>query len=201
MPQESSVGQTKYASIRVTSRHGFTLIELVVAISVGAIVSGTAGMLLWNASNIRAETSARSELTDEASAAMEVMLRYVREIRQDECPGGPTPCLYGNAQVITASATELDFDTDGFRQSGSTLEITNDTGATWHPLVRDVSSLIFTYYDRNNVVLSSLPLSAADRQAIRRVGMRLVLTSGTQSATLQTSIYLRNFMNEVANAP
>lgn len=192
--------------MRAARRHGFTLVELVVAISVGAIISGTAGMITWNAAKIRAETAARSELVDEASSAMEVMLRYIREIRQDECPANPTPCLNGNAQVTTAGATELDFDNYGFRLTGTTVEITNDTGATWHPFVRDVSSLAFTYYGWTTAVeaptlMSSFPLSAADRAAIRRVGVQVDLARSAQTVTLKTSIYLRKFMNEVANAP
>jgi len=187
-------------------RRGFTLVELVVAISVGAIIAGSAGMITWNATKIRAETAARSNLVDEASSAVEVMLRYIREISQDECPGNPTPCLNGNAQVTTADATELDFDTYGFRLNGTTAEITNDTGTTWHPFVRDVSNLTFTYYGWTSSVeaptlLSSLPLSAADRAKIRRVGIRIDLTRSSQTITLQTSIFLRQFMNEVANAP
>jgi len=41
---------------------GFTLIELVISISVGVIISGVAGSLLWNASTQRAEISLRGEL-------------------------------------------------------------------------------------------------------------------------------------------
>jgi prepilin-type N-terminal cleavage/methylation domain-containing protein len=191
------------ASVRV---RGFTLVELVVAISVGAIIAGAAGLMTWNAAKIRAEAAARGDLVDEASAAVEVMLRYIREISQDECPANPTPCLNGNAQVTTAGATELDFDTYGFRLNGSTVEITNDTGNTWHPFVRNVSNLTLTYYGWTSSVeaptlLSSLPLSAADRAAIRRVGIQIDLTHSGQTATLQTSIYLRKFMNEVTNAP
>lgn len=187
-------------------KRAFTLVELVVAISVGAIITGTAGMITWTAAKIRAETAARSELVDEASSAVEVMLRYIREITQDECPANPTPCLNGNAQVTTASATELDFDNYGFRLTGTTVEISNDTGATWHPFVRDVSSLSFTYYGWTTAVeaptlLSSFPLSAADREAIRRVGVQVDLTRSGQTVTLQTSIYLRQFMSEVVNAP
>lgn len=187
-------------------KRAFTLVELVVAISVGAIITGTAGMITWTAAKIRAETAARSELVDEASSGVEVMLRYIREITQDECPANPTPCLNGKAQVTTASATELDFDNYGFRLTGTTVEISNDTGATWHPFVRDVSSLSFTYYGWTTAVeaptlLSSFPLSAADREAIRRVGVQVDLTRSGQTVTLQTSIYLRQFMSEVVNAP
>lgn len=206
VPHEGFAREPKSPPIRTARRHGFTLVELVVSIVVGSIIAGTAGMITLNAAKIRADTAARSDLVDEASSAVEVMLRYVREISQDECTGSSTPCLNGNAQVTTASATELDFDNYGFRLTGTTLEITNDTGANWHPFARDVSSLTFTYYGWTTgveapAVLSSLPLSAGDRAKIRRVGVRIDLTRSAQAITLQTSIYLRKFMNEVSNAP
>lgn len=186
---------------------GFTLIELIVAITVGAIVSGTAGMLILNASKQRSEVAARGELTDVGSAALECVVRYVREIRQDEnYPAGPTPDLQGNAHVTLADVSELRFDNYGFRLNAGALEITNDTAVNWHKLAGDVSGLTFSYYGWTTAVeaptaLTSTPLSASDRAAIRRVSVRIDLARGTETARVQTSIYLRNFLNEVANAP
>lgn len=186
---------------------GFTLIELVVSISVGVIISGVAGLLIWNASKQRAEIAARSELFDIGTAGMECMLRYVREIRQDENnPPGPTPDLQGNAQVSTATATELRFDNYGFRLNGNEVEITNDTGANWYSFISDVSGLTFTYYGWTSGIeapqaLSSFPLSLSNRQAIRRVQIQLDLARGSETARIRTSVYLRSFLNEEDNAP
>ena len=182
-------------------RAGFTLVELVVAITAGAIISGIAGMLIWNATEVRTRVAARGEMIDMGSSAVEVMLRYMREIRQDENPGGPIALLRANAQISVADTATLQFDGFGFRQNGDLLEITTDGGTAWHPLASDVSALIFTYYDRNGVELASLPLSASDRQDVRRIQLRLDLARGPESAGIQTSIYLRNFMNEVDLAP
>jgi len=183
------------------SMRGFTLIELVVSITVGAIISGSAGLLILNATRQHAEISARSELIDMGSAGMEVMLRYVREIRQDETPSGPAPTLNGNAQITTASATDLRFDTYGFRLNGGTIEITNDTAANWHPLITDVSGLTLTYYDRLNAVLTPLPLSTTLAKNVRRISIQIDLARGPEGARLRTSFFLRNFMNEVTIDP
>jgi len=197
----------KPAARRPARARGFTLIELIVAITVGAIVSGTAGMLILNAAKQRSEVAARSELVDVGSAALECTIRYIREVRQDEnYPAGPAPDLQGNAQVSLADAAELRFDNHGFRLNGTAFEITNDTAATWHTLAEDVSALTFSYYGWTSGVeapnaLTSTPLSASDRAAIRRVTVRIDLSRGTETARIQTSIYLRNFLNEVANAP
>lgn len=182
-------------------RSGFTLVELVISIVVGAIVCGIAGMLILNAAKQRSEVSARSELTDRASSAMECVLRYVREISQDECPLAATPCLDGNAQVTMANASELRFDVYGIRLNSGAIQISNDSCSTWHTLAADVTGLTLTYYDRTSTALTPLPLSATNREDIRRIRVQIDMSAGGQSVRLRTSIFLRNFMNEVMNAP
>lgn len=183
---------------------GFTLIELVVCIVVGSIISGTAGMLLWTASSQRGDVAARGELADEGAMGMEVMARYVREIEQgDDCPANPTPCLNGNAQISTASASQINFGNTGFRYvSGSGMvEMTTDSGTTWRPLVKDVSGFSLAYYERTGLLMMPLPLGAVGREDVRRVQITLNLARGTQSVRLRTSLYLRSFMDEVATDP
>lgn len=169
--------------------------------TVGVIITGSAAILILNASKQRGEVAARSELTDRAATAMECILRYVREIPQDECIASPTPCLLGNAQVTTAAASDLRFDVYGFRLSGGAIQITNDTAANWHTLAADATGLTLSYYDQDGVALTPLPLNATQREDIRRVTVQVTLGLGGQIAKLRSSIYLRNFMNEVANAP
>ena len=185
-----------------SGRRGFTLIELVTSMSVGVIICGVAGSLLWNASRQRAEVSARGELVDMSSAAVEVMLRYIREIPQDECPGGPAPCLLGNAQIALASATEIRFGSIGFRYNSGNrrLEMSNDGGTSWPPLVTDVSGLTFSYFNQTAAQLTSFPLPQADREDVRRIVVDLQLARGGESAHLRTSVYLRSFMNEVSTS-
>ncbi|MBK8268359.1 MAG: type II secretion system protein [Planctomycetes bacterium] len=183
------------------NRRGFTLVELVVSIVVGSIISGIAAVLIMSAAKQRAEVSARSELIDQGSAAMECILRYVREISQDECPSAGTPCLNGNAQVSTASATDLRFDIYGIRLSSGEIQITRDTGTTWNTLAKGVTGLTFTYFDRTSTTLAPLPLSATNREDIRRILIQIDMSSGGEAVRLRTSIFLRNFMNEVMNAP
>ncbi len=186
-----------------TNRPAFTLIELVVSISVGVIISGIAGSLVWNASKQLAEVSARSELFDLGSASIEKMFRYLREIPQDECPANPTPCLLGNAQISTATATELRFGTTGFRFNvgANTVEMTIDNAVNWYALTTDVGNFAFAYYDRDANGLTSFPLSQSDREDIRRISVDLQMTRSGQTAQLRSAIFLRSFMNEVNNAP
>lgn len=182
-------------------RSAFTLIELVTAMSVGVVISGTAASLIWSASRIRAETSARVELTDTAAAAMEQFVRYVREIGQDECPGAEPPCLLGRAQIQTATSNEIRFGGHGFRRLDGTLQLTVDQGATWHVVASDVSNFVLTYHDRSGGMLSSLPLSETDRHKVRRIHAQLELARGTSIARVRTGIYLRSFLDEMQSDP
>lgn len=175
-------------------RGGFTLIELVVSISASVIISGMAGSLLWNSARQRSEVSARVELVDVAARACEQMLRYVREIPQDAA-------LTGAAQITTATATEIRFDTLAFRRNSGDLEMSIDSAATWHPLTREVSDFAFSYFDSDGNALNAFPLSQANREAARVVRIFIELTRGPETRAIQTSIYLRAFMNEVTNDP
>lgn len=188
-------------SRRVRQHRGFTLIELVVSIAVGAIISGSAAMLLLNASRQRGETAARAELVDTAGVALESIIRYVREVSQNECPADPTPCLLGNAQIDEAGVSTIRFDGIGFRINGTTIEMTNNDGTNWHPLLRNASGLTFTYYDRDGATLNSLPLSATNRAAVRRVTVEISTARGSETLNLRTGIYLRAFMDEVLSDP
>ncbi len=197
----STAGQT-FEAVRA-SRPAFTLIEMIVSMSVGVIISGAAAMMLWNAAWQRAELSARGELCDQAAAALETLLPYVREIPQDECPGEPIPCLHGRAQISRADLVELRFGNTGCRLNPvlATLEMTVNGGVDWNCLTREVLSIAFSYYDRQGNILSSLPLSPDDREAVRQVGVDLWVSRGGQDVHLRSRVYLRNFMDEVAGVP
>lgn len=173
------------------ARSGFTLVELIVCIVVSAIIAGMAGSLLWNATRMRSEVGARAELVDIAARGMEQILRYVREIPQDTG-------LTGLAQISTANTTDLRWGVYGIRLTGSTIEMTTNTGTNWYPILKEVTAFSFAYYDKNNTALTSMPLSSANRQAVRLIKVNLTETRSTESVALQSSIYLRAFMNEVA---
>jgi len=174
------------------TRTGFTLIELVIAISAGGIISMVAGTLLLEASWTLAAASQRSKLADQSARAVEQVLRYVREIDQDVA-------LTGLAQVSTADASDLRFGAFGFRLNGTTLEMTNDSAASWQPVCRAVSALTFRYYDRNGAQLTGLPLNATDRANIRQVSVELIVSSLNTSHRVRSRVYLRNFMNEASS--
>lgn len=176
----------------MSKRHrnfGFTLMELVIAVAAGGIVAFSASMLLLECSTVLSSATRRVVLADSIARAMEQMTRTIREIAQDAG-------LTGQAQISTASATDLRFGANGFRQNGSVIEMTIDTATSWHRACANVSALTLRYYDRNGNELASVPLSGTDRTAVRQVSIELQASSLGQTHRVRTRVYLRNFMNE-----
>lgn len=174
------------------SRHGFTLIELVIAMSAASVISLVVGLLLMEGSRTLASSTGRSRLADSSARAMEQMLRYLREVAQDEG-------LTGQAQISTASATDLRFGLYGFRLNGGAIEMTTDGGASWHANCRNVTGLTFKYYGASGSELAALPLSATDRAAVRRISIELAVSSAGESHRVRSGVYLRSFMNDAAS--
>jgi prepilin-type N-terminal cleavage/methylation domain-containing protein len=172
-------------------RRGFTLIELVIAMSVGGVISFVAATIVLEGSQVMRAASARASLCDNGARAIEMMLRYVREVT-------PTAPLGNTANIATADAADLRFDTYGFRQNGSALEMTEDSGANWHRACDSVTGLTFRYYDTSGTELTALPLSPSDRGSVRQISVELQVSSAGQSIRLRSRVYLREFMHEAA---
>jgi prepilin-type N-terminal cleavage/methylation domain-containing protein len=177
---------------------GFTLIELllvigVISILLGAIFSGFDNMgRFYTNENTKAGTQQSTRF------GMETMI-------QDIQLAGLNPLGAAGAGFIVATATsvqiasDLNFDGDfsdpsentTYALNGSRLEQTNHLGA--ETLVDNVSSLRFTYFDRNGDVIPE-PVNIPD---IRSVGISLTQTrdSGRSreiSRTYRTRIRCRN---------
>ncbi|MFO0972967.1 MAG: type II secretion system protein [Phycisphaerae bacterium] len=172
-------------------RAGYTLIELVTAIAVAGIVSALAGTVLLNGSFVLAQASQRTRMADSGARAMEQILRFVREIGQDVA-------LTGKAQISTADSGDLRFGVYGFRVSGSELQMTANTGTTWYRACTSVSTLTFRYYDATGAELTAVPLSSANREAVRQVSVELAVTVNGETHRVRTRVYLRNLMSEAA---
>ncbi|MEE8169589.1 MAG: type II secretion system protein [Phycisphaerae bacterium] len=169
----------------------FTLVELIAASVVTAIIGSTAAMMLIEASHVRSAASLRSELTEESARSLEQMIRRIREIEQDAG-------LTGEAQIAMGQASRIQFGNYGFRLNAGNLQMTNDSQATWHRMAADADVLTFRYFRADGTELSAVPLSLADREAVRQVVVELRLQRGGEAARVRSRVYLRRFMNEAA---
>ncbi len=170
----------------------FTLLELLVATSLTAIIGSMAATLVIESSRVRSGAAVRAELTESAARSLEQILRYVREISQD---AGMT----GQAQIISAASTALAFDDYGFRLNGNNLEMSDDARTTWQVMTRDLASFSLHYYMADGTELTPTPLNPAQCAAVRQIAVEIRLERGTEAVQMRSRVYLRSFQNEASS--
>jgi hypothetical protein len=65
-----------------------------------------------------------------------------------------------------------------------------------NPLVEQVSSLQFRYFDANNTELTSFPLDATNRNNVRRIMVTLTLAEAGQTVSVTEQAYLRELSGQ-----
>jgi prepilin-type N-terminal cleavage/methylation domain-containing protein len=164
------------------TRRGFTLIELMAAMVVLAILGTTAASVMVRATTINTDTRTRTRIHTELATAMEQVDRALRTI--------PARVGLSTPWIDTVTASSISFGGTGqLSLSGSDLRLAlpGEAAAT---ILRDVSALSVRTYDATGTLMSaSLSGSACD--AIRRVEVTVTVTTGGLSDTLRTRVFLR----------
>jgi prepilin-type N-terminal cleavage/methylation domain-containing protein len=156
---------------------GFTLIEIVVVITILAIASTI--MIYFLINSLKAYTMAVNQKTlfDEAKLAIERMVRDIRDARSITTPaeGGS-----GNAIVFqrtNSTAQDAQNETLTFRLTGTTLEKVKASPSATSPLASHVSTFTVTRGAGEN----------------NEIALLLTLSLGTgENVTLQTKVYPKN---------
>ena len=166
---------------------GFTLVELVVVITISSILAVLIGFPLIELTKSYHRTTQRSELLRHGQVAMQ---RVSSELRSLSSNGD------GDPDVTSADADALSFGTVSYRLNGSTLE-RSDSSATgsWQTLCTNVSSWTLTYYDEGASSLST-PLSAGDLDAVRRIKIEIAFSGGAETLTVIGGAHFRNWAYE-----
>jgi prepilin-type N-terminal cleavage/methylation domain-containing protein len=160
---------------------GFTLIEIVLVTLLIAVLASILIPALHQGFEGYANLETRGDLISQARDAAGRMIREVRSI-QKEADNTPN--------ITTANASSLTFvDVQGttisFSLSSGTVQRNTDD------LVDNVSTLQFRYFNGSNSELTSLPLSAADRDNVRRIMLTLTLGERDQTVSVTEQAYLR----------
>lgn len=169
------------------SRTAFTLIELVCAMSVMAVLSVLVGRIMLDATNQYMAATARSELCIELSTAME---RLVGEVRQIRLKNTATPDI----SSITASSISWG-DADGTKSlslSGTDLVLADAIASA--PIARHVTSFGVQAYDDTESALPSVP-NTSQLASVRRVQLTITAQRQGVSETLRTRVFLRMLMS------
>ena len=190
-----SVGAQGRWQRRPTVR-GMTLIEIMTTVVILGVLSTVGAAMMvesvkaWNQFIFRADTGMQARF------GLDEMVREIRETDVDDSIGGPI--------IATADARTYDFT---HTLTSSTAEAVN---FSWNntagaPLLRNADTLIprvtalaFAYYDKTGASLTPLPLTAAQRDLVRRVVVTLTIQNDTNTADtmkLKGEAFLRSPFN------
>lgn len=173
---------------------GFTLIEMVMVITLLGIIGGIIALPLYIGTKGWFEATTREGITESGRIAIE---RMMREIRNTARKANNTTC------ISAAAANSLTFsDLSGdmtncnsitFSLSGTNLLRCPDSAcATQYVLANNVSSFTIKYYKSDNSWINEEPISAANRPLIRRLAIEVVSTQGTETMRKYSEVYLSN---------
>ena len=163
-------------------KNGFTLVELIIVITIIGIIAGVVGYILLGAVEGWTFKAKRNDLLWDGRLAINRMAREIREIKN-------------LTSVTTASSSQFRFTNVNnnsiiYSLSGADLNRTKDGSA--NILAQNVSNLSFTYYDSSGAGIAT-PTVSPSATNIRRVRINLTLTNGGQNFYAQSDSVPRNF--------
>lgn len=164
-------------------KNGFTLIELVIVITIIGIIAGVVGFVLLGAVDAWTFKFNRADILADGELAMNRMVREIREIKN-------------RAKVTTADSSTFRFENVNnvditYSLSSTNLNRTEDGAA--NVLAEDVSSLAFTYFDSTGDTIAT-PVVAPGATDIRRVRINLTLTKNGENVYVQSESVPRNLL-------
>lgn len=184
-------------------RRGMTLVELIVALAIFAVVTTVIIGFMTGSRATYVDTSDRASYQQSVRAVLSMM---TRELRSTGCD----PNEVGLDGLVDADddglRCRMDLDGDGTTLGNNPDE---DIRYLWIPLgggqiarqtatgtvtvLRNVQNCQFRYFDQTGVPLTTLPLSADDRDLVRFVEIDIAGdVGGGEIVNYSTRVHLRN---------
>lgn len=180
----------KEAKKHVKCYRAFTLVELILVIGTIAIVAGVLVGLVGNSYGDFKFGSDRSTLLQDGQAAIEQMVRI---IRQAEAFNAVSPST-DQAGYITF--TNVNSTTEEFRLNTGSSELEYGQPGSLSALTGNVNSLVFTCYDIDGNALTG----SVSTNSIQSVHIEMTLTDTQNSFTLTGRVFCpKDFQNVVIN--
>jgi prepilin-type N-terminal cleavage/methylation domain-containing protein len=193
----------KYKSSTLNlDRQGMTLVEMMISLSIFAVVLGVVFSFMQNTSNSYQKTRQKVQYQQSVRAAISLMSREIRSTGCDpeaigfdrfgQADANVLQCrmdLNGD-QDITDNNPDEDVTYTFVAASG---ELSRDVGAGDQVILKDLQSLTFRYFDSSGNELLGLPLNAVDRALVHFVDMTLTGETGMgESMSFTTRVSIRN---------
>ncbi len=174
---------------------GVTLIELIVVIVVLGVI-GTVWMAVLN-EGVKAYVMSidEGEAQDSASFALKRMVREIREADNASIPAEEkaTPREFSFTNPYNTGLTDPP-NVVTFRLTGTTLERSGDSGATWQILAENVTNTdIFTYYKKipGSAAVAFDPATLPDTYAdIQWILVKVRVSEGDRSVYRREQVFV-----------
>ena len=183
-------------------RRGMTLVEMMIAIAVFAVIMGVVMGFLISSRTSYTETRERARTQQSMRAVLSLMTAEVRSAGCDPRENGfDTFGVADAAQMQTRAdlngdADVLDNDPDEtvtYTYNAAAQALSRDDGNGAQVILRGVTGVTFSYFDAGGNPLAVVPLSAADRARVRSVQVLLQGETDTgEPVDYTTRIALRN---------
>ncbi len=171
------------------SRAGFTLVELIAAITITAFVAVITTSVLWTAVNATARGGIQADLQTTISTAAEQVVRHMRNIPKQPNKAAPDIAYLKPTAIVWSTDTSLSL-------SGTNLVITV-AGGTPRVLLRDVQEFEIRAFDESNNELAR-NLTNIQCESVRRISIRIVASRGDGAGTtelVRTKVFIRSMLS------
>ena len=161
---------------------GFTLVELVIVITIVGIVALIIGTMLLGTIKAWTFKFNRNDILWDGRLALDRMTREIRTVKNA-------------TSVTTATSSQFRFTDTGNKDITYSLTSTNlnrTENGTANLLAENVSSIAFTYYDASGTAIPT-PTVSPSATNIRRVRINLTLTKNGENIYLQSDASPKNF--------
>ncbi len=194
--------QTIQNTKAMVNRRGFTLVEMMISLSIFGVVMGVVFAFMQGTSDSYDETRAKVHYQQSMRATVSLLTREIRSAGCDPGNSDFDSFFTADDNVLRCRAdlngdsdiTDLNPDEDiTYTFNAGTGEFSRNNGNENMVILRGLTNIQFTYLDVDGDVLGATPLNASDRALIRYVQ---ILISGEtddgQPVDYQTRVLVRN---------
>lgn len=171
---------------RASGRRGFTLVEMAATMSIVAVVSATAAMVLARAAEGYASAATRSRLHAEVSTGLDRLVREIRQIPVDAEGSPPSP------RISRVDRDGLEYDGGRIERSGGEVRL-GTNGSAPAPLLENVVAFTVEAFDGEGEAIA-LPATEEACAGVRRIVITISVERDGVRETLRGAAHLRGTM-------